>query len=134
MKKTAENATREKDSAVIRYAQREKEMLDLKKSQDEALTSMQHMKLERDALNNRLRASKSEKDALSLLINQKENEIFDLKREVQRIQSYLAEADVRVKVAAKRVEDVEATHNVKCFVEHDQMIFRTTGFIKGNKK
>lgn len=70
-KKQAETAIKDRDNAVIKYAQREKEILKLEANDRKCLQQLEQINMEKEALNARLRGSKNEKEQLLKVLEQK---------------------------------------------------------------
>lgn len=110
-KKTAEIASKERDSAVIKYAQRENEILKLESTEKKQIQQIAQLNTEKEALNARLRGAKNEKEQILHVLQQKENEISDLKRKHDDSKKFTMEQEVKIKVTEKRVQLTEEAHN-----------------------
>uniref|UniRef100_A0A914VJ60 Uncharacterized protein n=1 Tax=Plectus sambesii TaxID=2011161 RepID=A0A914VJ60_9BILA len=110
LKKSTDTAQREKDEAVVKYAMRESEILKLNGERQKLADQLKQVTVERDALTARLRGSKNEKETVKSSVEQMECQLSDMKRELDSQMNLVKEADIRVKIANKRVEGVEAAH------------------------
>ncbi|KRX21911.1 Uncharacterized protein T07_15123 [Trichinella nelsoni] len=112
--KSSEIAEREKNNAVVKYAQREKEILVLESSNQKLQQQIRQLISDRDALGSQLRASKNVRDGLVTACEKKvksgehwdDLEISNLRKEADRLKFQIQEGDVRLKIAYKKNDEL----------------------------
>ncbi|KRZ49107.1 Uncharacterized protein T02_4687 [Trichinella nativa] len=104
--KSSEIAEREKNNAVVKYAQREKEILVLESSNQKLQQQIRQLISDRDALGSQLRAAKNVRDGLVTACEKKDLEISNLRKEADRLKFQIQEGDVRLKIAYKKNDEL----------------------------
>ncbi|KRY20082.1 Uncharacterized protein T12_888, partial [Trichinella patagoniensis] len=112
--KSSEIAEREKNNAVVKYAQREKEILVLESSNQKLQQQIRQLISDRDALGSQLRAAKNVRDGLVTACEKKvksgehrgDLEISNLRKEADRLKFHIQEGDVRLKIAYKKNDEL----------------------------
>ncbi|KRZ43818.1 Uncharacterized protein T4C_13891, partial [Trichinella pseudospiralis] len=104
--RSSEIAEREKNNAVVKYAQREKEILVLESSNQKLQQQIRQLISDRDALGSQLRAGKNVRDGLVTACEKKDLEISNLRKEADRLKFQIQESDVRLKIAYKKNDEL----------------------------
>ncbi|KRZ74774.1 Uncharacterized protein T10_4226, partial [Trichinella papuae] len=104
--RSSEIAEREKNNAVVKYAQREKEILVLESSNQKLQQQIRQLISDRDALGSQLRAGKNVRDGLVTACEKKDLEISNLRKEADRLKFQIQEGDVRLKIAYKKNDEL----------------------------
>ncbi|KRX35991.1 Uncharacterized protein T05_4303, partial [Trichinella murrelli] len=104
--KSSEIAEHEKNNAVVKYAQREKEILVLESSNQKLQQQIRQLISDRDALGSQLRAAKNVRDGLVTACEKKDLEISNLRKEADRLKFQIQEGDVRLKIAYKKNDEL----------------------------
>ncbi|XP_052745416.1 coiled-coil domain-containing protein 186 [Bicyclus anynana] len=97
MCKRAEQAQKEKDAAVMRYASTECAAIEAKKAAEAATKTERAAVAERDLLNAKLKTARDEKQRICQLYDDKCHELQSSEREVARVREELREVEGRLK-------------------------------------
>ncbi|KHJ48370.1 hypothetical protein D918_01641 [Trichuris suis] len=105
--RSTEVAQREKDNAVVRYAQREKDILVLEAANQKAKQEISHLTSDREALRSQIIAAKNDRETLVRVCERKDSDLAWFKRELDKLKGALHDADIRIKVAYQKSDELE---------------------------
>ncbi|KAK3094711.1 hypothetical protein FSP39_005307 [Pinctada imbricata] len=117
--KMYEEANREKDTMVVKYAQAEKNYLEMQKSMERTEARLRDNTKEKEGLMNKLKEMKAEKKKVAADIDEKSSEIQKLNKEIEKQRDVISSSDVRVKWAQNKLRaELEAHKETKA--EHEK--------------
>ncbi|XP_053381764.1 coiled-coil domain-containing protein 186-like [Mercenaria mercenaria] len=108
--KQCEEATREKGTMVVKFAQAEHKNLEFQKQAEIAENKLKEMEKERDAFLLQMRAVKEQRSKLAAGVEAKNAEMSDIQRELDRHKEMVSSADVRVKCTQNKLKVELETH------------------------
>ncbi|XP_047518506.1 coiled-coil domain-containing protein 186 isoform X3 [Pieris napi] len=97
MSKRTEQAQREKDAAVMRYASLECSVIDAKKSAENAVKAEKAAIAEKDLLFNKLKTARDEKQRICQMYDDKCHEVSNTERELAKVREEFKELEGRLK-------------------------------------
>ncbi|VDP01805.1 unnamed protein product [Soboliphyme baturini] len=124
-----ETAQRQKNDCVVKYAQREKDILVLEASQEKHLQQIVQLKKERDAVTSQLRAVKNEKQQLTQCLSRKKSrtDVENLEKQLKRLRE---DGEVLEKINVREIKELPESklpdtaemknHNIKSTQERLQ--------------
>ncbi|XP_053407358.1 coiled-coil domain-containing protein 186-like isoform X2 [Mercenaria mercenaria] len=108
--KQCEEATREKDTMVVKFAQAEHKNLEFQKQAERAENKLKEMEKERDVFLVRMRAVKEQRSKLAAEVEAKNAEMSHIQKELDKHKEMVSSADVRVKWAQNKLKVELETH------------------------
>ncbi|XP_060584816.1 coiled-coil domain-containing protein 186-like isoform X2 [Ruditapes philippinarum] len=102
--KQSEEATREKDTMVVKFAQAEHKNLEFQKQAERAENKLKEMEKERDAFLIRMRSVKEQRSKLAVEVEAKNAEMSNLQRELDKHREMVSSSDVRIKWAQNKLK------------------------------
>lgn len=118
VQKQADEANKEKDSMVVKFAQAEHKNLEYQKQAERAENKLKEMEKERDAFLQKMKAVKDQRSKLAADIEAKNAEMSNIQKELEKHREMVASADIRVKWAQNKLKsELEAHKDTKVQLE-----------------
>ncbi|XP_067129441.1 coiled-coil domain-containing protein 186 isoform X1 [Centruroides vittatus] len=127
LQKQYEGAQKERDNMVLRYAQSERDVINLKKVRDEFEKKLKDAAKEREGILNRIKGLNTEKSRLCNSLDSKSSEISALRRESERLREEVNSRDIRIKWTQNKLKtEMDAHKETQTKLEHTLLRLQQT--------